>query len=265
MDDNVRSRLDALLDFLTDEVAKRLETRAELERATPAPAPRPAPPPPIVPPVEAAPAPGPAPAAELATEPTPSLPPELASSEPFLGAVPDVAASTPSHAAALMARLAIGVLLILVLINIPINAQGTALARSVPNSASLVIANGLLVKEESSPDVYVYRDGAFHWISSLDAFQHYGYRWENVHPVEAGFLNDFEKGNPLSVLLKCDGSPHVYAMEVGQKRWIVDIPTFTAQGYVWQDVRFVPCDYLRNLPEGDSIPPGRGTPPPPVP
>jgi hypothetical protein len=152
-----------------------------------------------------------------------------------------------------------------VLINIPINAQGTALARSIPSSASLIIANGLIVKEATSPDVYVYKDDAFHWITTLDAFDYFGYRWQSVHVVEDGFLKQFPRGTPIYVLLKCDASPHIYQLDAGHKRWIVDIPTFTSEGYIWQDVKNVPCRYLHNLPDGDSIPPGRGTPPPPLP
>ena len=47
------------------------------------------------------------------------------------------------------------------------------------------------------------------------------------------------------ILLKCAASPHIYLLQEGQKRWIVDIPTFEAEGYRWSDVRFVPCDDLR--------------------
>ena len=39
-----------------------------------------------------------------------------------------------------------------------------------------------------------------------------------------------------------------------------DVPTFEAEGYVWQDAEIVPCNYLHNLPDGDSVPTGRGTP-----
>jgi hypothetical protein len=73
------------------------------------------------------------------------------------------------------------------------------------------------------------------------------------------------KGNPVYLLLKCEGSPHVYALEAGKKRWIVDIPTFVSEGFVWEDVQQVPCTELRKLPDGESIPAGRGTPPPPLP
>ena len=239
MNDKNRSRWDELIDLLAEQVAERIEAKSARARALPEPplnAPNPivmAEPKPIVP--------------EPEEEPMPNL------------------ASQNARAASLMTRLALGVLLVIVLINIPFNSQGIALARSIPTSAALVIANGLLVKEESSPDVYLYRENAFHWITSLDAFEHYGYRWQSVHIVEPGFLNTFDKGAPLYVLLKCVNSPHIYRLENGLKRWIVDIPTFTAEGYVWNDVKFVPCNYLRNLQDGESIPPGRGSPPPPLP
>ena len=246
MKDTEHSRLDALLDLFADEVAKRIAARAESKRAEPE-APRIVPAAPIVLPATDV-----TPTPEPVREQTPEFPPPLT-------------AATPSYAAALMTRLALGIFIVLVLINIPFNAQGTALARSIPSSASLVIMNGLVVKEENSPDIWVYRNDQFHWITSLDAFSHFGYRWQDVRTVEPGFLDQFEKGKPIYVLLKCDASPHIYRLEDGKKRWIVDIPTFEAEGYVWQDVKNVPCYYLHDLLDGESIPPGRGSPPPPLP
>ncbi len=269
MDDNQPSNLDSLLDLLADEVAARLASRSKTSgaRATPQAADVSA----VVLPSEPSPAHVP-PREPLDALPVPPVPP-LTRAEPLppldvekpstSTPVPQIAAPVASHAASLMLRLAVGVFLAVVLINIPYNLQGTALARSIPNSASLVIANGLLVKEASSTDVYVYRDDAFHWITSLDAFEHFGYRWQNVHIVEDGFLKQFVKGRPVYVLLKCDGSPHIYRLENGQKRWIVDIPTFIAEGHVWEDVRFLSCADLRALPDGNSIPSGRGAPPSP--
>jgi hypothetical protein len=84
-----------------------------------------------------------------------------------------------------------------------------------------------------------------------------------VHVVEDGFLEQFEIGAPLHVLLKCHSSPHIYRAEAGKKRWIRDIAAFEAEGHVWEDVQFVSCSYLRNLPDGETIPPGSGPPPQP--
>jgi hypothetical protein len=275
MNNERRSRLDLLLDLLADEVAERLQLRSEGQRAETEPRAQ------DVPPIVAAssvPEANLAPASELASmpapEPTTEFVPDLtiapapeASLAPAAGPttkfVPEIAPA--SHAAALMVRLALGVFIIIVLINIPLNAQGTALARSIPSTASLIIRNGLVVKESTSPDIWVYREGAFHRIADLEAFEQLGYRWQDVHIVNPGFLTPFAKGSPRYVLLKCASSPHFYRIEAGRKRWIVDIPTFEAEGYIWQDLKVVPCADLRDLPDGESIPPGHGAPPPPLP
>ncbi len=254
MNDQRRSRVDGILDLLADEVAERLRARF--------PAPEPTPPAaePPVPPEKAV----------AGVVPTEALAPEvMAEGEPAeeraeLEQLPvPVGPAQPSHGARLMARLALGLLVGAILVNVPLNRYGTTLATALPESESLAIRNGLVVKEEDDPEIYVFQDGAFRWISSLEAFEHFGYTWEDVHVVRDGWLDPFEKGAPLHVLLKCPESPHIYRLEGGLKRWIVDIDTFTAEGHVWSDVRFVGCDYLRGLPDGETIPPGHGPPPQP--
>ncbi len=101
------------------------------------------------------------------------------------------------------------------------------------------------------------------WISSIDAFKHYGYQWDEVHVVDDSFLRQFPDGRPLHVLLKCNDSPHIYRLENDKKRWIKDIPTFKDEGHVWEDVRFVTCERLREIPDGLPIPPDAGPPPQP--
>lgn len=68
---------------------------------------------------------------------------------------------------------------------------------------------------------------------------------------------------PYPILLKCAGSPHIYLLEDGRKRWIKDIPTFEARGFQWRDVERVSCDALRSIPDGPPIPPDAGPPPQP--
>ncbi len=53
---------------------------------------------------------------------------------------------------------------------------------------------------------------------------------------------------PAPVLLKCVGSPHIYLLENGHKRWIKDIPTFEAQGYHLEPGRAEPV--VRRSPPG---------------
>ena len=69
--------------------------------------------------------------------------------------------------------------------------------------------------------------------------------------------------NPDPILLKCAGSPPIYLLADGQKQWIDTIATFDDRGYLWRDVRFVPCDDLRAIPDGPTIPEGVGPPPQP--
>ena len=161
-----------------------------------------------------------------------------------------------------LGRLMLGLVALLVVINVPINRYGTSLARIMPDTASLVIRDGLVLKD-SGADIYVLEDDKLRWISSLEAFEFFGYRWDQVHVIEDGFLEQFEKGHPIHILLKCTGSPHIYALENGQKRWIKDIPTFEVEGYVWEDLKSVSCDYLRGLPDGPPIPEDAGPPPQP--
>jgi len=161
-----------------------------------------------------------------------------------------------------LGRLLLALAVLVVVINVPITRYGTSLARIMPDTASLVIRDGLVLKG-SGPEIYVLEDNKLLWISSLEAFEFFNYRWDQVHIVDDGFLEQFEKGRPIHVLLKCEGSPHIYALENGQKRWIKDIPTFEAEGYVWEDVKLVTCDYLRSLPDGPSIPEDAGQPPQP--
>lgn len=161
-----------------------------------------------------------------------------------------------------LGRLAILVVALILLVNIPVNRYGVSLARILPDSASLIIRDGLVLKG-SGPEIYVLEDDKLRWISSLDAFDHLGLTWEDVHVVEDEFLSKFEKGRPMHVLLKCQASPHIYRLENQQKRWIKDIDTFLSEGHVWEDVRFVTCEYLRDLPDGLPIPEDAGPAPEP--
>ena len=246
MDANDRARADDLLDLLADEVAARLAARATAP-AMPAASP-------TSPSLPTSPRPLP-PASDVSPAPEPETAPDAAPAE-----ADPLVAIVASH---LIRRLALGLLVIIVLINVPLNRHGISLARALPGSAALVIHDGLVVKEADKDPIYVFRHEQFHWISSLDAFEHFGYRWQQVRIVEPGFMASFELGAPIHVLLKCLDSPHIYRLENDRKRWIVDIPTFEAEGHVWDDVRMVDCDDLRRIPDGETIPPGRGPAPQP--
>jgi len=180
-------------------------------------------------------------------------------------AAPDMPPELPTvHLDRMLSRMIIVLLILAVVINIPYNRYGTNLARAMPDRKALVIRDGLVLKGEGDK-IYVLEDNHKRWISSLEAFEYYGFDWEQVNQVDDNFLNRFPDGPALSILYKCEGVPHVYAIENGVKRWIKDIPTFEAQGYVWDNVQMVPCRTLRNIPSGPPIPPDAGEPPEPLP
>ena len=166
------------------------------------------------------------------------------------------------HMGKMIGRLAILVAVLIILVNIPVNSYGVSLARIMPETTSLIIRDGLVLKG-SGPEIYILEDEQLRWISSMDAFEHLGLSWGDVHVVEDSFLKRFKEGRPIHVLLKCGSSPHIYRLENDQKRWIKDIDTFVAEGHAWEDVRFASCQYLRDLPTGPSIPEDAGPAPEP--
>ena len=161
-----------------------------------------------------------------------------------------------------LGRLIAAVALLVIAVNVPLNRHGASLARILPDSASLIVREGMILKG-GGPEIYMLQHDELCWISSIDAFEHLGLEWRDVHVVEDGFLARFKEGRPIHVLLKCEDSPHIYRLEGGHKRWIKDIGTLLAEGHVWEDVRTVSCEYLRNIPDGPSIPEDAGPPPQP--
>ncbi|MEZ4620194.1 MAG: hypothetical protein R2867_32455 [Caldilineaceae bacterium] len=66
---------------------------------------------------------------------------------------------------------------------------------------------------------------------------------------------------PYPILLKCASSPHIYALDRGEKHWIKDIETFEAQGFEWRDIHFTRCETIDAIPTGSPIPANAGAPP----
>ncbi len=90
-----------------------------------------------------------------------------------------------------LGRLAIAVAILVVLINIPVKSHGVSLARILPDTASLIIRDGLVLKGTGT-EIYILQDDKLRWISSLDVFEHLGLTWADVHVVDDAFLKQFE-------------------------------------------------------------------------
>lgn len=259
MTENNPSKIDQLLDLLLDALQERQAMRhTEQPTALTPTAPEPSAPQLTKPaPVAPEPIPAPLPAENASSDVTEDW---VEEDEP---PVPYLSEKLPTiHLNQMLGRLSLLLLLLIVIINIPFNRYGTNLARAMPDEKALVIRDGLVLKGEGE-EIYVLENNHKRWISSLDAFTYYGFRWEQVNLVDDDFLAQFPNGPTLNILYKCATSPHVYAIENGVKRWIKDIPTFEAEGYVWDDVQIVPCPRIDNIPSGLPIPPDAGEPPMP--
>jgi hypothetical protein len=265
MTNDNRSTTDQILDLLLDALQERQSSRPQEDNQTteapPPPESIPAIPPPEMPAESSLPEDEPEEDATL----TPAEREEEAEVEWEPASLKEPAPPEPLPSIQLdkmLRRLAVAVGILIILINIPFNRSGLSLARAMPDAQSLIIRDGLVLKG-SGERIYVLQDNRKRWITSLEAFEWFGYRWEQVNVVDDAFLDRFADGRPLYVLLKCQTSPHIYALEDGQKRWIKDIPSFEAEGFVWEDVKFVSCGELRRLPTGTPIPPDAGPSPEP--
>jgi hypothetical protein len=252
---NKPSTTDQILDLLLDALVERQKSRRapSMGASTPqAPPPRPE-----LPPVE-----GRRPQPRPAMAPRKPVPKPMREPQPGDDSWEPPPRQPSIDMGKMLLRLAILVIALIVVVNIPVTRYGVSLARILPETSSLIIRDGLVLKG-SEPEIHILEQDKLRWISSMDAFEHLGLTWEDVHIVDDAFLDKFEKGRPIHVLLKCRTSPHIYRLENQEKRWIRDIDTFVAEGHVWDDVRFVSCEYLRELPDGPPIPEDAGPPPQP--
>jgi hypothetical protein len=157
-----------------------------------------------------------------------------------------------------LGQILIVLVVLLVLVNIPINFYGAGLAQIVPKATAIIIYDGMVLKG-SGPEIYALEDHVLRRISSPEAFDYY-LRQHKVFVVEDNVLDSFGKGRSIYQLVTCPNSPHLYALEQGQKRWVKDPPTRN-KAEPWDEVRLVSCDYLRQLPEGPPILEDAGPPP----
>ncbi len=107
--------------------------------------------------------------------------------------------------------------------------------------------------------VYLMENNQRRWITTSEAFNAFGYRWGAVRHVNDSYLEQFVEGEPIYLALKCPDSPHVFALDVvgstrRVRRWISDIDTFRAMGFVWEEIDENRCNFLRGLPNGDPFP-----------
>ena len=183
---------------------------------------------------------------------------------PAVGQRPPSSQPSPAMGRSL-AQILIVLVVLLVLVNIPLNNLRAGLVQLVPHNSAMVIHDGLLL-QGSNPEIYVVQDYKLRWISSPEVFERY-FNMGDVSTVEDSFLEQFARGQPIHRLVRCQGSPTVYALENGRKRWVKD-PPLANQASAWDRIELISCSYLRDFPAGlpvseDMGPADAGPPPQP--
>lgn len=122
-------------------------------------------------------------------------------------------------------------------------------------------ADGTIVQEEGTPEVYVVENGEKKHIQDPQAFTNLGYNWGNIVKVKAGILGLYRSGNslktnsvhPEGALIRVEGNPKVYAIEGGKKVPISDIQLFNARKYDWGKVLVVNENQAKKFEMGTSL------------
>jgi hypothetical protein len=147
-------------------------------------------------------------------------------------------------------------LVIILLVNVPLSFRGDGLAHVVPDSSSIVVHDGMLLKG-SGAEIYVLDNYYLRPFSEPDTFTYFDkshkYRLRGqIQTVDDELLAQFGAGPPIHYLVRCQALPDIYALENGQKR-LVDTPLALNPESRWDRIQPVSCNGLRNLPDGPPL------------
>ncbi|MBC7875191.1 MAG: hypothetical protein H7Y01_14400, partial [Ferruginibacter sp.] len=108
------------------------------------------------------------------------------------------------------------------------------------------------------PTVYVIINNAFRGIPDPETLGFMGYNFGLVNSISAQDLGRLPKGTNLATrrngaLVQGTGTPEVYYMENGLRRWIPDGETFEAMRLSWSGVQNIGLADLNAIPKGADI------------
>ncbi|MDP2815967.1 MAG: SH3 domain-containing protein, partial [Rectinemataceae bacterium] len=92
-----------------------------------------------------------------------------------------------------------------------------------------------LLRYDSSPKVYVVKNGNQVWIRTLEEFNAAGYKWANVKVISTSVV----KTVGSVTLLRAEGDNRVYVIHNNTKRHVQSAAAFNAAGYKWEDIKVV--------------------------
>lgn len=161
-----------------------------------------------------------------------------------------------------MVRLFVALLIVIAFANLQLfdlTRLNAAFASGNTGETTVRFARDGMLLQGDGLKVYLMENNKRRWITTSEAFDAFGYRWGAVRRVEESYLQQFDEGEPIYLAMKCPDSLHVFAigvLESGQRtrRWISDIETFQAMGFVWAEIDESRCNFLRRLPNGEPFP-----------
>jgi len=107
-----------------------------------------------------------------------------------------------------------------------------------------------LARLSGDPKVYyLTENGLKRWIPSVEIFNSYNNKWEDVVGLDLAEINAY----PDSDLIRLENGTKVYKLEDGKKRWIKTAETFIKLDYDWNNVAPVNQIELNHYPEGNNI------------
>ncbi len=105
--------------------------------------------------------------------------------------------------------------------------------------------NAYLIRETGKEEVFYVKEGVRKHIPTVEIFDSYGDKWEDVQIVSAKEMMSYT----LSRLIRMGNSPDVYLIENGVKKRIPDPDTFMRHGFDWAHIIAVnqtEFDYYKN-------------------
>lgn len=134
-------------------------------------------------------------------------------------------------------------------------------ADTYADGEAICYADGSIVREEGTPEVYVIADGEKKHIQDPTSFTDLGYSWNNIVNVKPGVLGLYRnrvalKSNsthPEGALIREDGNPTVYLIEGGKKKPISSLKMFAARKLDWNKVLVVNKTQVNNFQSGTNM------------
>lgn len=124
---------------------------------------------------------------------------------------------------------------------------GTASAYPSPNTR---FQDGMLIRAEGSPEVYVMHANKKRWLRTEEAFRSYGYSWNDVYTLPAGTVAAI----PNDKLVRVTGTSAIYFFnDTGYRRRLLNPEVLSSYGWTGADVAMITQAELDTYPETQLI------------